>query len=101
MHPDVKKVLNVMAVFFAAIIIVTVVAVISILRETGEIENRVQSKIEKAVSGQQTIKIVKYDTLTQSRLDSIEVHRSMSHRHVDNLYDGELQSLLDSVYNGR
>lgn len=43
--------------------------------------------------------VPKYDSITQDRLDTIEAHRKMSHSHVDNMYNGELQNVLDSLYN--
>jgi len=105
MHPSVKKALAIATAIMAAFILVMIIAAISVYRESQKIEERVQSKIDRVAldraTVQQPIKIVRYDSLTQAKLDTIEVRRSLSHRHVDNLYDGELQSVLDSMYNGR
>ena len=98
MHPDVKKTLNVFAIVIAAIILVMIISMVTIYRQSRDIEDTIQKKIDRGVS-LPSVKIVKYDSLTQAKLDTIEARRSMSHHHVDNLYDGELQNVLDSMYN--
>lgn len=98
MHPSVKKALQVASIIAVALVAVVIVAMISLYRESQQIEERVQSKLDRELV-QQPIKIVKYDSITQNRLDTIEARRAMSHRHVDNMYSGELQSVLDSLYN--
>ena len=67
-----------------------------IYMETKEAIKTVQEKIDHV-----PVTIPKYDSTTQTRLDTIELHRQISHRHVDNLYNNELQDYLDSLYNAR
>lgn len=98
MHPSVKKALRVASIIAVAFVAVMIIAMISVYRESQRIEEMAQREIERALV-QPTIKIVKYDSLTQNKLDTIEARRAMSHRHVDNMYSGELQSVLDSLYN--
>lgn len=60
----------------------------------------IAGKIQDKIDSQTAPEIVqKYDSATQVKIEKIEVHRQMSHEHIDNLYDNQLQDALDSVYN--
>jgi cell division protein YceG involved in septum cleavage len=98
MHPSVKLAVKIAAGIITVLLLFVAAAIYSVYQEKKAIEQAIQNKFDQ-MPGQQTVKIVKYDSLTQIRIDTIEARRAMSHRHVDNLYSGELQSVLDSLYN--
>ena len=79
------------------IFVTLVFAMVSTYLAQQDIEQTIQNKFDRLPSHQTGL--VKYDSVTQSKVDTIEARRAMSHRHVDNLYTGELQTLLDSLYN--
>lgn len=80
----------------AFIVVVSLLTVVQTCRQIRKIEQKVDDKFDRLTP---PVIIPKYDSATQSRVDSIEMHRQMSHNHVDNLYDNQLQDVLDSLYN--
>lgn len=69
--------------------------------ETRHAIKQVEQNVDKKFDQLQTVpvNVPKYDSLTKNALDSIELHRQISHDHVDNLYDSEIQNVLDTLYN--
>jgi len=77
-------------------VLIFIFATVASQNAVNQIEENVDKKIEKLT---QPVIAVKYDSATQTRIDSIEIHRKISHDHIDNLYDNELQNVLDSTFN--
>lgn len=82
----------------AAIVLALVAGGIVLTLLVRQVEATVDHKLEQITLPPITVQ--KYDSVTQTKIDSIETDRQMSHRHVDNYYSGELQRVLDSLYNG-
>lgn len=78
--------------------ILCVVVWVSTTKATQQIENNINKKLEILT---EPVYVPKYDSITQGKIDSIEVSRKISHDHIDNYYDGEMQSMLDSVFNAQ
>jgi len=95
-----EKLLSIFGYACLAVFVIMLLAMADTYFVQRKIEQTIQNKFDR-MPGQETVKIIKYDSLTQIKLDTIEARRAMSHRHVDNLYSGELQSVLDSLYNAQ
>ena len=85
----------------AAGIITTIICIvlwISTTRAVRQVESNINKKLEILTD---PVYVPKYDSLTQSIIDSIEIGRKISHDHIDNYYDDELQNVLDTVFNAQ
>lgn len=70
--------------------------------ETRYVKAQVENNVNKSIDYQiqtEPVYVPKYDSITQAAINQIEINRQISHDHVDNLYDGELQNALDTLYN--
>jgi hypothetical protein len=64
-----------------------------------QIETNVNKKFDQLAP--QPVFVPKYDSITQARIDSLEVDRQIRHRDVDNLSNKQLQGVLDSLFNNQ
>jgi hypothetical protein len=87
----------VLAVVFCSLLLI--ISHLSFKQAEKQIETNVNKKFDHLAP--QPVFVPKYDSITQSRIDSIEVNRQIRHRDVDNLSNEQLQSVLDSLFNNQ
>jgi predicted RecB family endonuclease len=87
---------NFFAWIAATIVALVIMAGVMIFLVVKDIGVKVQDKINAVT---EPVIVAKYDSAAEVKMEKIEVYRQMSHQHIDNLYDHQLQDVLDSAFN--
>jgi len=100
---DPEGYVNLWGPFLAALAVFLLLLFFFATMTTDQVVKQIETKVNKKFDQlqQPPVYVPKLDSATQEKLNHIETNREIAHMRVNNMHDGEVQGLLDSLFNTR